>query len=102
MLDISLSSARERRCDGTSRRNFLRIGAISALGLSLPQLLARQAAAGEEGAKAKAKSVVLIYLGGGLSHHDSFDPKPDAPAEIRGKYKTISTNVPGTLIGELL
>jgi hypothetical protein len=46
--------------------------------------------------------VILIYLGGGLSHHDSFDPKPDAPAEIRGKYKVIDTNVPGTRIGELL
>ena len=46
--------------------------------------------------------MILVYLGGGLSHHDSFDPKPDAPAEIRGKYKPIDTNVPGLQIGELL
>src|SRR5207253_342084 len=51
---------------------------------------------------ARAKSVILVYLGGGLSHHDSFDLKPDAPDDIRGKYKTIDTAVPGLKIGEKL
>jgi hypothetical protein len=51
---------------------------------------------------ARAKSVILVYLGGGLSHHDSFDLKPDQPEEIRGKYKPIATDVPGLQIGELL
>ena len=51
---------------------------------------------------AKAKSVILVFLGGGISHHDSFDPKPDAPADIRGKYRPIHTNVPGLTIGEKL
>ncbi len=50
----------------------------------------------------RAKSVILVYLGGGLSHHDTFDPKPDAPTEIRGKYKPIATNVSGLQVGELL
>jgi hypothetical protein len=53
-------------------------------------------------ASARAKSVILVYLGGGLSHHDSFDLKPDAPAEIRGKYHSNATAVPGLQIGELL
>lgn len=50
----------------------------------------------------RAKSVILVYLGGGISHHDSFDLKPEAPAEIRGKYQPIDTNVPGIRVGELL
>jgi hypothetical protein len=67
-------------------------------------LLRNQANAGADKTKhhARAKSVLLIYLGGGLSHHDSFDLKPDAPEEIRGKYKPIDTVVPGIKIGELL
>jgi hypothetical protein len=83
----------------TSRRHLLRVGALSALGLSLPGFLKAQAAGGR---KSRAKSVLLVYLGGGLSHHDSFDLKPDAPAEIRGNYKPINTAVPGLKIGELL
>ncbi|MFL5341758.1 MAG: DUF1501 domain-containing protein [Gemmataceae bacterium] len=72
---------------------------MSALGLSLPALLRAEAKLVKN---ARAKSVILVYLGGGLSHHDSFDLKPDAPAEIRGKYKPIATAVPGLQIGELL
>jgi hypothetical protein len=78
------------------RRDFLRVGSIGAL--SLPLLLNSQARA----AQGKARSVILVYLGGGLSHHDSFDLKPDAPSEIRGIYKPIDTNVAGLKIGELL
>ena len=52
--------------------------------------------------KARAKSVILVYLGGGLSHHDTFDMKAEAPEEIRGKYSSIDTNVTGLKIGELL
>src|SRR2546430_995146 len=79
-----------------SRRQFLRVGAAGAL--SLPMLLANQGRA----AHSKAKSVILVYLGGGLSHHDSFDLKPEAPEEIRGKYRQIDSNVAGLKIGELL
>ena len=96
MLDVSLTSHRSRLCSGVSRRDFLRVGALAPIGLSLGQLLAAQPK------NARAKSVILVYLGGGISHHDSFDPKPDAVEEIRGKYKTISTNVPGLGVTELL
>src|SRR5437588_698884 len=103
MLDLFLGRRSATRCDGASRRDFLRVGTLGALGLSLPSLLqAEAAAAGKGKSKARANSVLLIYLGGGLSHHDSFDLKPDAPAEIRGKYKPINTNVSSLQIGELL
>jgi hypothetical protein len=82
-----------------SRRDFLRVGALGGLGLTLPQYL--RASPARRG-KARAKSVLLVYLGGGLSHHDSFDPKPEAPQEIRGKYKPIASSVPGLQVGELL
>src|SRR5947208_3770187 len=100
MLDI-IFSRRAARCDGVSRRDFLRVGALGALGLTLADAL--RSDAGTTGrARARARSVTLVYLGGGLSHHDSFDLKPDAPAEIRGMYRPIASNVPGTWIGELL
>src|SRR5271165_3024538 len=100
MLDIILGRRGLGRCDGVSRRDFLRVGALGGLGLTLPMFLRSHAQAGTS--RARAKSVLLIYLGGGLSHHDSFDPKPDAPEEIRGKYKPIDTVVPGIKIGEML
>src|SRR6266481_2309050 len=81
-----------------SRRAFLKAGTLSAFGLSLSHYLALRAAAGS--APARAKSVLLIYTMGGISHHDSFDPKPDAPAEIRGEFKTIATRLPGIRYSE--
>jgi hypothetical protein len=104
MLDVILGRNRQGRCDGVSRRDFLRVGAVGALRLSLPALLHAEeiASPAKSGPKARARSVLLVYLGGGLSHHDSFDPKPDAPAEVRGIYKTIDTSVPGLQVGELL
>src|SRR5215213_2962377 len=101
MLDIILPN-RHKRCDGHSRRDFLRVGAVGALGLpALLQAETRAHAAPVTGRReARARSVILVYLGGGLSHHDSFDPKPDAPSEIRGQYKTIPSAVPGLHVGE--
>ncbi|MCA9155288.1 MAG: DUF1501 domain-containing protein, partial [Planctomycetales bacterium] len=87
-----------RFCDGVSRRNFLKIGALGAAGLTLPQLFQADAAAGQRTSK---KSVILVYLVGGPPHQDMFDLKPDAPAEIAGPMRPISTNVPGIQIGEL-
>jgi hypothetical protein len=98
MLDIFLKN-RFRRCDGVSRRDFLRVGSLGIAGLSLPMLLRSEAQAK---ARSRAKSVILVYLGGGLSHHDSFDPKPEATDEVRGKYKQIDTNVSGLKVGELM
>jgi hypothetical protein len=105
MLDISLDPKKHRFCNGLSRRDFLRVGAVAPFGLSLAKLLAMEKAqaASEQGVlKPRAKSVILVYLGGGISHHDTFDLKPDAVEEIRGKYKGIPTNVTGLHISELL
>jgi Protein of unknown function (DUF1501) len=99
MFDLPLGSCRSR-CDGHSRRDFLRVGGLTAFGLGLPQLLRAEAASGQP--KARAKSVILIFLSGGLSHLDSFDPKPEAPEEVRGPFKAIDTAVPGVKVGELL
>jgi hypothetical protein len=98
MLNLSLSTARHSLCNGSSRRDFLRIGALAPLGLSLSSLLASD----QPGKQTRAKSVILVYLGGGISHHDSFDMKPDAVEQIRGKYKSIPTSVQGLNICELL
>ncbi len=100
MLDISLSHRRSTLCNGVSRRDFLRIGALAPLGLSLADLLSNKALAGA--AAPRAKSVLLVFLGGGISHHDTFDLKPGAVEEIRGKYRGIPSSVPGLHVGELL
>ncbi len=93
---------RQRFCDGISRRNFLQIGAFGA-GLSLVDMLRAKslAAGGQLAATATpTKSAIMIYLPGGPSHIDMYDLKPDAPAEFRGEFKPIPTNVPGVQICE--
>jgi hypothetical protein len=96
---LTLFGANRRYCDGVSRRSFLKIGGLAMGGLALPDLLRAEARAGVTGSH---KAVIMVYLTGGLSHHDTFDLKPDAPAEIRGEFKPIPTVVPGIQIGELL
>lgn len=86
-----------RRCDGVTRREFLRVGGLSALGLSLPDVLRWQAVAST---KARAKHCILIWLDGGPSHLDTFDLKPEAPIEVRGPFKPIATAAPGVRICE--
>jgi uncharacterized protein (DUF1501 family) len=86
-------------CDGIKRRDFLKVGAIGA-GLSLSGYL-RLAAAGEVG-PAKAKAAIFVNLTGGPSHMDTFDLKPEAPAEYRGQFNPIKTNAPGVEISEHL
>lgn len=78
----------------SQRRGFLKAGALSTLGLSLPSVL-RQEALAKTNHSAKAKSVILFWLQGGVSHHDTLDPKPNASADIRGEFSTISTKIPG-------
>src|SRR5688572_102795 len=87
-----------RYCDGITRRDFVRVGAVGGLGLAG---FLRAAHAGT-GKPAKSTSAVFVYLGGGPSHIDTFDPKPDAPADIRGEFKAIHTAVPGVQISEYL
>src|SRR6185436_13278622 len=83
----------------SSRRGFLRVGALGFAGLAMPDALRARAAAGES---RKNGAVILLFLAGGPSHLETYDPKPGAPAEYRGPFGAISTNVPGLRISELL
>ena len=89
-----------------SRREWLRIGGLSTLGLSLPALLQANSPAATVTPHAstfgRAKNVIYLFLAGGPSQYETFDPKPEAPAEIRGVFQPIATNVPGIQICELL
>src|SRR4051794_37810860 len=85
-----------------TRRDCVRIGAIGLGGLTLPDLLRLQGLASGLKAAPKAKSVILLFLSGGPSQLDMWDLKPDAPEEIRGTFRPIDTNVPGTRISEHL
>ena len=106
-----------RLCDGRSRREWLRVGGLSMLGLSLGELLRAGSMAdaanatppdsslgrGLDGATfGRARHVIFLWLQGGPPQHETFDPKPDAPAEIRGLFRPIATNVPGIKFCELL
>src|SRR5687768_3939317 len=95
---LTIYGNRSRFCDGVSRRNFLKIGALGLGGLALPQILQAESVAGRRSRKA----VIMIYLPGGPPHQDTFDLKMDAPSEIRGEFRPISTNVPGIQICEHL
>lgn len=86
-------------CDRIPRRSFLQIGGLAMGGLSLPQILQAQQ---ESKQKKSHKAVIMIFLNGGPPHQDMFDLKPDAPAEIRGEFQPISTNIPGIQISELM
>ena len=91
-----------RNCDGVTRRDFMRVGGVTALGLGLADLFRlRHVASGQETAST-ARSCILIWLDGGPSHLETFDLKPAAPSEVRGPFQPISTAVPGTQICELL
>jgi hypothetical protein len=83
-----------------SRRTVLRVGGLGALGLSLPSLLRAESVVGRTAGR--AKSCILLFQFGGASHLDSFDPKPDAPAEIAGEFKAIGTKLPGVQMCEHL
>lgn len=96
-------------CDGVTRREFMRIGGAAMLGgLSLPMLLGMEANAfaneKQQGVAGfgQAKHVIMLYLQGGPSHIDIWDPKPDAPANVRGEFKPIKTKVPGIWLSETM
>ena len=104
---MSLNTSKRERCDGVNRRDLIRIGGLTALGLGIGDLfrLQRAAAAGEEASspiKRAAKSCILIWLDGGPSHLETFDPKPNAPTEVRGPLESIGTSIPGIRISECL
>jgi Protein of unknown function (DUF1501) len=93
----------KRDCEGFHRRDFLQIGSAGLLGLTLPNLLRSEArAAGTADKKAKAKGVILVWLGGGPATIDMWDNKPEAPEGIRGEFKSIDTKVKGIQFSEHL
>src|ERR1041385_5578082 len=96
---LTILGNQTRFCDGISRRNFLKIGALGLGGLTLPQILQAEA---QSGIRRSHKAIIMIFLPGGPSHQDIFDLKTDAPSEIRGKFKPISTKIPGIQICEPL
>src|SRR5215204_962636 len=98
---LTIWGSKQGFCDGLSRRNFLKIGAFGA-GLSLADMLRLQAqgAIPAGPASSRPKSAIMIYLPGGPSHMDMYDLKPDAPAEFRGEFRPVATNVPGVQISE--
>jgi hypothetical protein len=97
---LSLSESTKKQHGGIHRREFLRVGGLTFAGLSLAEVL-RLRAEGNAGSR-RNKSVIMIWLRGGPSHIDSYDMKPDAPAEIRGEFQPIATNVPGIQICEYM
>jgi len=106
---ISIPGKPGSTCDGFSRREFLRVGGAGMLGISLADILRLQANAETVPADGKkkngwggAKSVIFVFLQGGPSHLDIWDPKPDAPSNIRGEFKSIKTVVPGTHLTEVM
>jgi hypothetical protein len=92
----------KRSCDGITRREWLRAGSLALLTGGVNSPTAQATPAKPQAAAAKAKNVILLYLFGGPSQLDTFDPKPDAPAEVRGEMKSIRTVVPGIDINEHL
>lgn len=106
---LSIPGQQGRLCDGVTRREFIRVGGATMLGLSLPQIFGLQASANTAVAPSlsqsgwgQAKSVILLFLQGGPSHIDIWDPKPDAPSNVRGEFRPIKTNVPGIWLSETM
>ncbi|HEV8541953.1 MAG TPA: DUF1501 domain-containing protein [Verrucomicrobiae bacterium] len=104
---LSIPGKSGSTCDGFSRREFLRVGGAGLFGVTLADILRlRAASTAPEGSDksgwGNAKSVILLFLQGGPSHIDIWDPKPDAPSNIRGEFKPIKTNVPGIWLSETM
>ena len=100
---LSLGNLPHRHCQGFTRREFLRVGGTLLGGLSLDHLLRAEEQTvvtnGPPTAHAPAQSLILIYLAGGPSQHETFDPKPTAPLRVRGPWGAISTRLPGVAFG---
>jgi hypothetical protein len=98
---LSLFHRATRLCDGLTRREWLRLGGLGAFGLSLPGLLQGRSTP-PSGSFGRAKSCILLFYLGGPPQHETWDPKPQAPAEVRGPFKPIATNVLDIQVGELM
>jgi hypothetical protein len=95
---LTIPGSRVSLCDGLSRRNFLQLGGLALGGLSMPQILRAEEAAG---VSKHGKGVIMVFLPGGPPHQDMWDLKTDAPSEVRGEFQPIQTKVPGIEICEL-
>src|SRR5687768_10957984 len=101
MLDLSRAHPPRRKCDGTSRREFLRIGSLGFGGLTLADLLRARATAAPRQPR-RNTSVILLFLDGGASQLETFDPKLDIPADYRSIFGAIKTKIPGVEFGSQL
>jgi len=100
---LRILGSQKRLCDGVSRRDFIAAGTLGMLGLGVPSALAApEGSGGKPASFGRAKRCVFLYLYGAASQLETFDPKPDAPVEVRGELGTTATSVPGVRIGELL
>src|SRR5262245_23666963 len=99
---LTLSGARHRTCDGVSRRDFLRAGALAVGGVTLADFLRTKTLAAQSGKRVPQTAVIQIFCGGGPSHLDMYDLKPNAPVEVRGEFNEIGTSVAGVRISEHL
>lgn len=95
---LNLWTGLTRDCEHVSRRSFLQVGSVAALGISLPMALAGRRALGAE---ARDTNCILIWTQGGTSHHDTLDPKPDAPVSVKGEFNAIDTAIPGVKFTEV-
>src|SRR5262245_33086252 len=99
---LRILGSRRTLCDGLSRRDFLHVGGLGAFGLGLGEFFhlraAQTAQSPPSGGFGKAKACILLFPYGSPPQHETFDPKPDAPAEIQGEMRSIATSVPGVRI----
>src|SRR5271165_2853652 len=98
MLNV-FSSRLQTNCDGSTRRDFLKVGALGLGGLMLPDLLRARARAAAQGQQTRNTSVIWLWLGGGPTQVETFDPKPDAPVEFRSTVGCVDTCLPGVQFG---
>lgn len=98
---LSFLPGQDRNCETVSRRHVLQVGSLTGLGLSLPSFLAARKSLGSESSVAEA-NCILIWTRGGTSHHDTFDPKPEAPLSVKGEFGVIDTAIPGVQFTEIV
>ena len=99
---IRILGTKKRACDGLSRRELLRVGGLTLLGMGLPDLLRAEATLPSTPGNGQARSVILLYLFGGPAVQETFDPKSEAPLEFRGELGSVPTSVPGVHFCEYL
>lgn len=97
---LNVGNVKLRLCEGVTRRSFLQAGATAMAGLSLPNILKLEANGAVDDSRARIRNCITIFLVGSPGQHDTWDMKPDAPAEVRGKFRPTQTNVPGIQICE--